>query len=393
MARQRSLSLPLYHPLLVHFFIRCPTSPMLRLVQRHFVQRRGASLLATNASYSSTCLLADVARQGHSCSAAFQRGRRAQNDGTLQPLRQSHTPRRSPRRTSLLEQLRDFGNPEDSADADDVSKTGPSPHTVTTTLAVPTSHTAPATGGAPSAYVSASTLLSAKQQAEANAANAPTHHHHHRFHAAHAAAAPAAASFELVAQQRALRDAFTHAREHHNVKLRKDPRLYRAECKAFRQAHNGRSPTTHEVSPSVAVPLAPVGVLSTLAHADRKRSLLRGAAEDAVLLHNAVAKNELVKSNSLQLVRCLRCFHVYTARPRTLWGGEVEQSGIEYERAQSRAAAGAQLMRKPWLRKRVGSVGRQQRAQEADPTCCPQCRSTRAQWMMEYVHHHTHEKS
>jgi hypothetical protein len=142
----------------------------------------------------------------------------------------------------------------------------------------------------------------------------------------------------------------------------------------------------------VAVPLAPVSALKTLAHTDKNRSLLHSVTTEALVLHNAVVKNELVKSSAPQLVRCLRCFHVYTARPRTLWGSEVEQSGIEYEKVQAHLAAAKQLQRKPWLRKRVGSIGRRQRAQLDDPTCCPQCGSPRAQWMMEYVHHHTHEK-
>ncbi|KAG5507631.1 hypothetical protein JKF63_06580 [Porcisia hertigi] len=209
---------------------------------------------------------------------------------------------------------------------------------------------------------------------------------------AHRAAAGAplctpTATAELVDHQRALRDSFTHARRHHNVRITKDPSVYRAECRAFQQAHRGRSPTPQEVSRLVAVPLAPVAALKTLAHTDNKRSSLHAATEAAVVLHNAVVKNELVKSNSPLLVRCLGCFHVYTARPRTLWGDEVQQSGIEYEKAQK-----AQRLQRPAPGKRPTSVGRRRRAHEGNPTCCPECGSPRAQWMMEYVHHHTHER-
>lgn len=165
--------------------------------------------------------------------------------------------------------------------------------------------------------------------------------------------------------------------------------MYRAECRAFRQAHNGRAPTPQEVPRTVAVPLAPVAALKTLAHTQRSTSSLHAVTAAAVQLHNAVAKNELVKSNAPQLVRCLRCFHVYTARPRTLWGGEVGQSGIEHEKAQ--AAQRRQQPLRPGQRRQ--SVGQRRRAEADNPACCPECQSPRAQWMMEYVHHHTHERT
>ncbi|KAL7705700.1 hypothetical protein N2W54_003067 [Lotmaria passim] len=307
----------------------------------------------------------------------FQRPSRAD----AQPATQVRPSRPRLQRTSLLDQLQHADNPNSGE-----VREGERRSTRLSALVAP-SRDRGASKGVASPYITSPQFLSAARQAEANAVNAVSRSSRHS-----ATVATPAASLQLQDQQRSLRDAFTHARQQHNVMLKKDPRVYRAECRAFRQSHQGRSPTRQEVSPTVAVPLAPVSALKTLAHTDRARSSLHSATEDAILLHNAVVKNELVKSNTPQLVRCLRCFHVYAARPRTLWGGEVEQSGIEYEKVQARLAADQQLQRQPWLRKHIASVGRRQRAQKEDPTCCPQCGSPRAQWMMEYVHHHTHEK-
>ncbi|CAG9572480.1 conserved hypothetical protein [Leishmania major strain Friedlin] len=292
-------------------------------------------------------------------------------------------PRSVLKRTSLLEQLRDRNDGESGTA--ELSKVPAGSALVASgtaaSLAAPVRYPAAAVS---LPYISSSEFVSVprpKQQQQVWSS--------HGTHST-AAAAPLSsptASAQLERQQQALRDAFTHARQYHNVRLAKDPGVYRAECRAFRQAHRGRSPTQQEVSRTVAVPLAPVAALKTLAHTDATRSSLHAATEAAVLLHSAVVKNELVKSSTPQLVRCLRCFHVYIARPRTLWGGEVEQSGIEYEKAQK-----AHRLQRPAPGKRARSVGRRRRAHEEDPICCPKCRSPRAQWMMEYVHHHTHER-
>ncbi|CBZ25603.1 conserved hypothetical protein [Leishmania mexicana MHOM/GT/2001/U1103] len=285
-------------------------------------------------------------------------------------LTQRARPRGVLKRASLLEQLRDRNDGESGIA--DLSK-------------APAGSALVASGAAASLpYISSSEFVGVPRPTQQQQVRSA-----YGTHSA-AAAAPLSsptASAQLERQQQALRDAFTHARQYHNVRLAKDPGVYRAECRAFRQAHRGRSPTQQEVSRTVAVPLAPVAALKTLAHTDARRSSLHAAAEAAVMLHNTVVKNELVKSSTPQLVRCLRCFHVYTARPRTLWGGEVEQSGIEYERAQK-----AQRLQRPAPGKRARSVGRRRRVHEEDPTCCPKCSSPRAQWMMEYVHHHTHER-
>ncbi|CAJ1988040.1 hypothetical protein conserved [Leishmania donovani] len=279
------------------------------------------------------------------------------------------------KRASLLEQLRDRNDGESGTV--ELSKAPGSSALVASGAAAPLA--APVS----IPYISSSEFVSVPRPKQQQVWSS------HGTHSA-AAAAPLSsptASAQLERQQQALRDAFTHARQYHNVRLSKDPGVYRAECRAFRQAHRGRSPTQQEVSRTVAVPLAPVAALKTLAHTDATRSSLHAAAEAAVMLHNAVVKNELVKSSTPQLVRCLRCFHVYMARPRTLWGGEVEQSGIEYEKAQK-----AQRLQRPAPGKRARSVGRRRRAHEENPICCPKCRSPRAQWMMEYVHRHTHER-
>ncbi|KAG5481704.1 hypothetical protein CUR178_07057 [Leishmania enriettii] len=292
-------------------------------------------------------------------------------------------PRGVVQRTSLLEQLRGGDNGE-------INTAGSSKALAGGAL------TAPATAASPSApaldptaavtlpCISSSEFVRAPRPKQAQQTWPPYGRH---SVAVEGLPSPLNASAELERQQRALRDAFTHARQHHNVRLAKDIGVYRAECRAFRQAHRGRSPTPQEVSRVVAVPLAPIAALKTLAHTDRTRSSLHALAEAAVMLHNAVVKNELVKSSTPQLVRCLRCFHVYTARPRTLWGDEVEQSGIAYEKAQK-----AHRLQRPAPGKRAPSVGRRRRQHEENPGCCPKCRSPRAQWMMEYVHHHTHER-
>lgn len=197
---------------------------------------------------------------------------------------------------------------------------------------------------------------------------------------------------QLAQQQSALRAAFSHARQHHNVRLRKDPKLFQEECRVFRTTHGGRNPSTTEVSPYAAVPLAPIAALKTLAHTDRQASLLYAATQEALLLNQAVMKNELVKSNELQLVRCLRCFHVYSARPRTIWASDVQQSWLEYAKEKEKAQATHQLHRNPHLRKSISSVGRRQRRHQSNPVCCPKCQSPKAQWVMEYIHHRTHGK-
>ncbi|GET87806.1 hypothetical protein, conserved [Leishmania tarentolae] len=284
---------------------------------------------------------------------------------------QTVRPRGVLKRTSLLEQLRDCNAAEISTS--DLST-------------VPAESALGASGAAVSlSYISSSEFVNAPhpKQKQLVGWSGGTH-------SAAAAAPPSSltASAEMERQQHALRDAFKHARQYHNVRLPKDPGVYRAECRAFRQAHRGRLPTQKEVSRTVAVPLAPVAALKTLAHTDATRSSLHASTKAAVMLHNAVVKNELVKSSTPQLVRCLRCFHVYMARPRTLWGGEVEQSSIEYEEAKK-----AQRLQRVPPGKRANSVGRRRREEKEDPTCCPKCHSPRAQWMMEYVHHHTHERA
>ncbi|KAK7196783.1 hypothetical protein NESM_000618400 [Novymonas esmeraldas] len=317
-------------------------------------------------------------RTPHQDSAAPPSPWRRASAAAAQPLR-SH-PRGPTRRTALLERLASGDGGGDASQRDAAAAvtvhrgrhgaSAPSASSITsssTATAAVAGVSSPATP-----YIGPASFARAPCQA-ATAPHAPL---------------DATASAELVHQQRALREAFTHARQHHNIGLAKDPRLYQEECRAFCQAHRGRSPTPHEVSRTVAVPLAPVVVLKTLAHTDRARASLHATAAAAVQLHSAVCKNELVKSSTPQLVRCLRCFHVYTARPRTLWGGEVQQSGIEHARAQASVR-----LRRPAPGRRAVSVGRRRRAAEDNPDCCPQCGSTRAQWMMEYVHHRTHQRA
>ncbi|RHW69247.1 hypothetical protein DPX39_100137800 [Trypanosoma brucei equiperdum] len=188
-------------------------------------------------------------------------------------------------------------------------------------------------------------------------------------------------------QQRALRNIFNEAGRH-CVRLRKDSKWLLEERRAFRQSHQ-RAPTTKEVSPHVDVALAPVGALKLSKYLS-PCSASREVVEHSLLLHRTVTKSKLVQSSEKTLFRCLRCFHVYAARPRTLLRGEVAQSWLEYEAEAEKEERARQLARRPHLRKKKYSIGRQRASLANDPRCCPLCRSTKAQWMMEYVHHHTH---
>ncbi|KEG13305.1 hypothetical protein DQ04_01091120 [Trypanosoma grayi] len=191
----------------------------------------------------------------------------------------------------------------------------------------------------------------------------------------------------LVAQQTALREMFNEA-ERRCIRLRKDMACLQEERRAFHLSHN-RAPSDKEVSPFVDVALAPTAALKLVKHLS-PRSSAREAVEHSIRLQQSVAKSKLVQSGEQTLFRCLRCFSVYAARPRTLLRDEVAHSWLQYEVEKKKVTEARELAQRPHLRKRKYSLGRQREARARDPRCCPMCGSPKAQWLMEYVHHRTH---
>ncbi|KAH9589306.1 hypothetical protein LSM04_006214 [Trypanosoma melophagium] len=152
------------------------------------------------------------------------------------------------------------------------------------------------------------------------------------------------------------------------VQLRKDPASLQEERRAFRLSHD-RRPSKTEVSPTVQIPLAPVAALKLAKYFSPHASSLE-AVQHALRLQQHVATNALRRSGEKTLFRCLRCFHVYAARPSTLLRDSTEESSVQ--------------------RGRKCSVGKRRDAFLRNPNCCPLCGSKKAQWMMEYVHYRTH---
>ncbi|RNC30718.1 hypothetical protein TcCL_Unassigned06763, partial [Trypanosoma cruzi] len=110
----------------------------------------------------------------------------------------------------------------------------------------------------------------------------------------------------------------------------------------------------------------------------------------SILLQQSITRNRIVQSGEKHFFRCLRCFHVYSARPRTLLSDEVGHSWMQYEAERKKVSVAKELAHCPQLRKRKYSVGKQRKALMEDPHCCPSCGSPKAQWFMEYVHYRTH---
>ncbi|CCW69145.1 unnamed protein product [Phytomonas sp. Hart1] len=209
---------------------------------------------------------------------------------------------------------------------------------------------------------------------------------------------------EFEAQQAVLRESFDYAFKHHRVRLRKDPGVYRRECAAYCRAHPQRPHRrvrAQEVSPYTEVTLAPVTALRALAHLNPKTSSMYAVVQQGVLLQQDVMRSQLILSDQRTLVRCLRCFHVFPARPQTLWGTQpscddgvhTQHSWQSYHLELEKVRKAKQLRRCPHLRKKICSVGRQRADFEDNPTCCPFCGSSKAQWAMEYVHNRTHART
>ncbi|ORC92688.1 uncharacterized protein TM35_000034410 [Trypanosoma theileri] len=171
----------------------------------------------------------------------------------------------------------------------------------------------------------------------------------------------------LQTQDSILREMFNDANKR-CIQLRKDTVSLQEERRAFRLSH-GRTPTKTEVSPTVHIPLAPVAALKLTKYFSPHASA-REAVQHALRLQQHVATNALRRSGEKTLFRCLRCFHVYTARPSTLLRDGTEPPSVQ--------------------RWRKCSVGKRRDALVRNPNCCPSCGSKKAQWMMEYVHYRTH---
>ncbi|RNF11699.1 hypothetical protein TraAM80_00783 [Trypanosoma rangeli] len=201
------------------------------------------------------------------------------------------------------------------------------------------------------------------------------------------AGAPFASLDTLRAQQTALRALFADAKRR-SIRMRKDRRWLREERRAFQQSH-GHAPSNKEVSPFVDVELSPVAALKLAKHLSQHSSARETVIQN-ILLQQSVTRSRLVQSGEKTLFRCLRCFRVYAAHPRTLLRDEVGHSWMQYEAERNKVGMSRELARCPRLRKRKYSVGQQRKALAEDPRCCPSCGSPKAQWFMEYVHHSTH---
>ncbi|KAF8292467.1 hypothetical protein TcYC6_0116140 [Trypanosoma cruzi] len=191
----------------------------------------------------------------------------------------------------------------------------------------------------------------------------------------------------LKAQERALRTMFADAKCR-CIRMQKDREWLREERRAFQLSH-GRPPSNQEVSPFVDIELSPVAALK-LSKCLSRHSSARDVVVRSILLQQSITRNRIVQSGEKTLFRCLRCFHVYSARPRTLLRDEVGHSWMQYEAERKKVSVAKELAHCPQLRKRKYSVGKQRKALMEDPHCCPSCGSPKAQWFMEYVHYRTH---
>lgn len=219
----------------------------------------------------------------------------------------------------------------------------------------------------------------------------------------------ASAQKDFLDRQRRRRDLFAHQPK---VLLRKSVAQYRKEVQqvqkeALLRAGNevgvtGAAPqlssssrarllahAKKQVAKDVAVPLFPPLYLqqqkftTAACRADPEE---QGAQQ----LQLAITRNHLAQVSERQPFRCLRCFHVFEGKPSTLLEEKVHNSAVELRRAQDHKNRLMTIAKRPSLRKKVHSAMRQRREWEKDPTCCPQCRSEKVQWLMEYAHHRTH---
>ncbi|EKF31231.1 hypothetical protein MOQ_004933 [Trypanosoma cruzi marinkellei] len=191
----------------------------------------------------------------------------------------------------------------------------------------------------------------------------------------------------LKAQEKALRTMFADAKCR-CIRMQKDREWLREERRAFQLSH-GRSPSNKEVSPFVDIELSPIAALKLSKYLSRHSSA-RDVVVRSILLQQSITRNRIVQSSEKTLFRCLRCFHVYSARPRTLLRDELGHSWMQYEAERKKVSLAKELAHCPQLRKRKYSVGKQHKALMEDPHCCPSCGSPKAQWFMEYVHYRTH---
>lgn len=185
-----------------------------------------------------------------------------------------------------------------------------------------------------------------------------------------------------------------HAPPH--IKLRKDKRLYRQECAAFRQAHPHTSswPSAAEVSPDVKVELAPVAALQAWQHSPLSTQRL---VEDALLLQQNIRQHQLLQAGETSTwMRCLRCFHVHHLKPRRLLLASDTTSGssgngIHLSWEAKAEATKKQAQRQPVTKRhRQAAIRRTRQALKEMPESCPQCGSRRVQWFLDYVHMKTH---
>jgi hypothetical protein len=159
-------------------------------------------------------------------------------------------------------------------------------------------------------------------------------------------------------------------------------------------------------SPTVEVPLLPTAYLA------RRDTLPGGPDVAAERLHDAIQRSALLQSAEKTHFRCLRCFHVFQARPSValLRPGGTAETSWEKESAKQDLKDATALSRRgkrpsyrptheapaffPGGGKGGGRSssphwGRGKHHAAAEPTCCPLCKSHTCQWLMEYAHRKT----
>eukprot|EP00742_Colponemidia_sp_Colp-10_P029646 GILJ01037748.1.p1 GENE.GILJ01037748.1~~GILJ01037748.1.p1 ORF type:complete len:125 (-),score=4.87 GILJ01037748.1:51-425(-) len=84
--------------------------------------------------------------------------------------------------------------------------------------------------------------------------------------------------------------------------------------------------------------------------------------------------------------RCLSCFHVFDALPSKLLTDPANREKsirlVKTAKFRSRKQYGA------W--KSLNTIAARREEETRNPTMCPQCRSRKVQWLMEYCHRSLH---
>lgn len=242
---------------------------------------------------------------------------------------------------------------------------------------------------------------------------------------------------DLLKQQETLREWFNDSHNGYNtIRMKKGKRLYKEECKQLRETEGEMAFHVREGQSNryVNVELPPVVALRTLAalrrptsgkkttkeavptESERKKENQklpqphplhgtvpsRNSIQEAILIQQHIRHHQLLQSDEKMLWRCLRCFHVFEAKPiglltygrgnatgKAKGSRTVELSFLEKKKALDHQQQALRAMKKSMLQQERRR-NKQKVTEEAE--CCPHCRSTKVQWMMEYSHYRTHLK-